>query len=88
MSATLRRANWSFKGKFDKNLTYDINDIVIKDNKTYIYRNNYWIEIAAPVGGGYAELYYNRQEPKHFNCKCCGAPNQINVCEYCGSAYE
>ena len=20
--------------------------------------------------------------PKHFNCKRCGAPNQIDVCEY------
>ena len=27
-------------------------------------------------------------EPKHFNCKRCGAPNQIDVCEYCGCAYE
>ena len=27
-------------------------------------------------------------EPKHFNCKRCGAPNQIVVCEYCGCAYE
>lgn len=26
--------------------------------------------------------------PKHFNCKRCGAPNQIDVCEYCGSAAE
>ena len=25
---------------------------------------------------------------KHFNCPFCGAPNQIDVCEYCGSAYE
>lgn len=25
---------------------------------------------------------------KHFNCPFCGAPNQIGVCEYCGSAYE
>lgn len=25
---------------------------------------------------------------KHFNCKRCGAPNQIDVCEYCGSAAE
>lgn len=30
----------------------------------------------------------NYHEPKHFNCKCCGAPNQIDICEYCGSAYE
>ena len=27
-------------------------------------------------------------KPKHFNCPFCGAPNQIDVCEYCGSAYE
>lgn len=26
--------------------------------------------------------------PKHFNCKKCGAPNQIDVCEYCGSIAE
>ena len=25
---------------------------------------------------------------KHFNCKRCGAPNQIDICEYCGSAAE
>ncbi len=25
---------------------------------------------------------------KHFNCPFCGAPNQIDVCEDCGSAYE
>ena len=28
------------------------------------------------------------QPPKHFNCKRCGATNQVDVCEYCGSAYE
>lgn len=27
-------------------------------------------------------------KPKHFNCKFCGAPNQVDVCEYCGCAYE
>ena len=26
--------------------------------------------------------------PKHFNCKRCGAPNQIGVCKYCGCAAE
>lgn len=26
--------------------------------------------------------------PKHFNCKRCGVPNQIDICEYCGSAAE
>lgn len=25
---------------------------------------------------------------KHFNCKRCGAINQVGVCEYCGSAYD
>ena len=25
---------------------------------------------------------------KHFNCQFCGAPNQVDVCEYCGSIYE
>ena len=25
---------------------------------------------------------------KHFNCKRCGAVNQIDVCEYCGYVYE
>ena len=29
-----------------------------------------------------------RDLPKHFNCKRCGAPNQVDKCEYCGSAYE
>ena len=27
-------------------------------------------------------------QSQHFNCKRCGAPNQIDVCEYCGSAAE
>ena len=25
---------------------------------------------------------------QHFNCKRCGAPNQVDVCEYCGCAAE
>jgi Fe2+ or Zn2+ uptake regulation protein len=25
---------------------------------------------------------------KHFNCKHCGAINQVGVCEYCGSVYQ
>lgn len=25
---------------------------------------------------------------KHFNCKRCGAINQVGMCEYCGSAYD
>ena len=29
-----------------------------------------------------------RDLPKHFNCKRCGAPNQVDKCEYCGSVYE
>ena len=28
------------------------------------------------------------QPPKRFNCKHCGAANQVNVCEYCGCAAE
>lgn len=31
---------------------------------------------------------YVPSKQKHFNCPFCGAPNQIDVCEYCGSAYE
>ena len=28
------------------------------------------------------------QPPKRFNCKRCGAINQVDVCEYCGCAVE
>ena len=28
------------------------------------------------------------QPPKRFNCKHCGAINQVDVCEYCGCAAE
>ena len=28
------------------------------------------------------------QPPKHFNCKRCGAINQVDVCEYCGCVAE
>ena len=31
-------------------------------------------------------IYDNKS--KHFNCKFCGAPNQVDVCEYCGCVYE
>ena len=34
------------------------------------------------------ETPYIKESPKHFNCVRCGAPNQIDVCEYCGCAYE
>ena len=33
-------------------------------------------------------LFDDLRKTKHFNCKRCGAPNQIDVCEYCGCAYE
>ena len=28
------------------------------------------------------------RKSQHFNCKRCGAPNQVDVCEYCGCAAE
>ena len=28
------------------------------------------------------------ESSKHFNCKRCGAPNQVGACEYCGCAAE
>ena len=34
------------------------------------------------------EISSKSPEPKRCNCKFCGAPNQISVCEYCGSALE
>lgn len=40
-----------------------------------------WYITAGTVNG-------SKPLPKHFNCKFCGAPNQIDVCEYCGCAYE
>ena len=30
----------------------------------------------------------DNEQPKHFNCKRCGAINQTDVCKYCGSVYE
>ena len=32
--------------------------------------------------------YRNDRSVERFNCKHCGAVNQIGVCEYCGSAKE
>ena len=48
----------------------------------YNPKNNVYFTTTATI----CDTYYN--EPKHFNCKHCGAPNQIDVCKYCGSAYE
>ena len=31
---------------------------------------------------------YIQPSSRHFNCKHCGAVNQVDICEYCGSAYE
>jgi len=49
-------------------------DALSYNNKwTYVDNVKYWCRTIAE---------------KHFNCPFCGAPNQIDVCEYCGSAYE
>lgn len=37
---------------------------------------------------GYITTGYIAPISKHFNCKHCGAPNQIDICEYCGCAAE
>ena len=34
------------------------------------------------------KIYDKGNEHNHFNCKRCGAPNQTDVCEYCGYVYE
>ena len=41
-----------------------------------------------PVSWINDKIYDRGNEHNHFNCKRCGAPNQIDVCEYCGCAYE
>ena len=54
--------------------TTDTTPTLVYNNKwTYVDNVKYWCKTIAQ---------------KHFNCPFCGAPNQVDVCEYCGSAYE
>ena len=91
-----------FKGEYDQSLEYNKNDIAIIDGNAFVYMgDDAWDGISLssitydPKDSVYYTttaidtcIYNNYHEPKHFNCKCCGAPNQVDVCEYCGSAYE
>ena len=60
----------------DDNWCITMNKITYSNKWTYADNNvKYWRDSVV-------------DKPKHFNCPFCGAPNQIDVCEYCGSAYE
>lgn len=53
-------------------------------------------EIVLDVNTGITSVYNDGElislslvpKSRHFNCPYCGAPNQIDVCEYCGCSYE
>lgn len=62
----------------DNKYILDLASICLPDNDRYMTfaTTNTWIE---PLSSS---------NNKRFNCKRCGAPNQIDVCEYCGSAAE
>ena len=63
------------------NDNWDVGSITIDTGSSYgtmLYDGCTWNTITS----GYVSV------PKHFNCKRCGAPNQVDVCEYCGSAAE
>ena len=88
-----------FMGQFDETRDYITGNITIKDDDLYIKTDNdTWNTVSTTATISYnpkdsvyytsAGSLYDYPEPKHFNCKRCGAPNQIDVCEYCGSAYE
>lgn len=79
--------NFDFYCDNSKEWTYtlvsDSSDIVIDDSKitTLEYKPSYYYDTVSSV-------LDNWSPQKHFNCRRCGAPNQIDVCEYCGSAAE
>jgi len=62
-----------------------INNCYIDDNNIAITDSNtVWTYTTNAVDW----CCYPYESHKHFNCKRCGAPNQIDVCEYCGCAVE
>ena len=68
--------------EWDYTATGDVSGITIDNSgiSTLEYNPNKYVTIGTVL---------NDWSPtKHFNCKRCGAPNQIDVCEYCGSAAE
>lgn len=62
--------------------TGDVSGITIDNSgiSTLEYKPNDYVTIGT--------ILNDWSPTKHFNCKRCGAPNQIDVCEYCGSAAE
>ena len=57
------------------------------------YGNDAWTcttteEIIKYKTDAYISAGIQPQPSKHFNCKKCGATNQVDVCEYCGSVFE
>ncbi len=69
-------AEWSYT------TTNDVSGITIDNSgiSTLEYKPNDYMTIGT--------ILNDWSPTKHFNCKRCGAPNQIDICEYCGSAAE
>lgn len=68
--------------EWDYTTTVDVSEITIDNSgiSTLEYNPNSYVTIGT--------ILNDWSPTKHFNCKRCGAPNQIDVCEYCGSAAE
>jgi len=68
--------------EWDYTTTNDVSGITIDNSRvsTLEYKSNDYVTIGT--------ILNDWSPTKHFNCKRCGAPNQIDVCEYCGSAAE
>jgi len=68
--------------EWDYTTTNDVSGITINNSgiSTLEYNPNNYVTIGT--------ILDDWSPTKHFNCKRCGAPNQIDVCEYCGSAAE
>ena len=62
--------------------TNDVSEITIGNSgiSTLEYNPNSYVTIGT--------ILNDWSPTKHFNCKRCGAPNQVDVCEYCGCAAE
>lgn len=68
--------------EWDYTTTVDVSEITIDNSgiSTLEYNPNSYVTIGTVLN--------DLSPTKHFNCKRCGAPNQVDVCEYCGSAAE
>ena len=78
----------SSAGRIDKMsvIKCDINGITLDNSNIAIADSGSdWIITTGNINDRY---WCKTIAEKHFNCPFCGAPNQIDVCEYCGSTYE